>query len=328
MSGAGRVTVVRAVVGVVAGALAGCLDPLVSDEPGPSAELLPAGAEVPPISDDPARDAQLAAADGVDGLVPLRSAFAAGAPLRLWDFGPAPAFAAPLYVVVDPAGQRIDHPTIIDAMPGDPGYSPYWAVFLVEIAPAYQGERLTSFAAVGAAVGAGLVQAPRAVGAAVNCPAVHDDVTLDVGAGLPPLPPPTQFYYRGHTVPYYDFGPMPVVGSAAVPIVDRYELRREGGEPLSEPARGVDLTGDGDLADTNDVHTHGREPMRSPACRTVRVVIARTLGSIDTTGSDQLADVMDAAQLFAPAPVAGTVVAVSVTDELRNCAAQRAPGGL
>jgi hypothetical protein len=55
---------------------------------------------------------------------------------------------------------------------------------------------------------------------------------------------------------------------------------------------------------------------------------AGATSSIDTTGDDTMADLRAASQLFAPAPVAGTVVGFRVTDELRNCVAQRQAGAL
>jgi hypothetical protein len=107
--------------------------------------------------------------------------------------------------------------------------------------------------------------------------------------------------------------------------VRRYVVRREGQEPLSEPIRHVDITGDGDTRDTNDIYDlDPAAATPSPACRTVNVVVPAATGSIDTSGDQTMADLRRADQLFAPGPVAGTVVAFDVTDELHNCALVRA----
>jgi hypothetical protein len=53
------------------------------------------------------------------------------------------------------------------------------------------------------------------------------------------------------------------------------------------------------------------------------VVVPAGTASIDTSMNQSLADLDRATQLFAPGPVAGTVVAFQETDELRNCAPVR-----
>lgn len=312
----------------------GCLDPQVDDLVGASPDLLPAGSTVPRVEDDPALRTQLEANDGVTGLIPLINGFAEGAPIRVWDFGVTPPFAAPLFVVMerdaDGTLQRTPHNTIIEAMPGDPGYSPYWAVFVVEVTADYAGELLTSPDAIQSAVDAGLVRPPVRDPKVVNCPAAGPDVTLDVGDGRPPLPPPSNFYYRGMSVGYYDFGEMPLMADrVGVPESPHYVIRREGGEPLSEPIRGIDMVGDGDLTDTNDIYVGtADDPMRSPLCRTIEVAVDAAIDSIDTSRDDAVADLRSADQIFAPGPVPGVVSAFDVTDLLWNCPAQRTPGGL
>lgn len=325
-------TVVRFHVALVTLAT-GCLGPQVSDEASAPGGILPPGAVVPRADDDPAIAAQLDQLDGVDASVALIGGFAAGRPTRTWDFGPAPAIAAPLLVLAQRSAtgalEPIDHNTIVDAIPGDPGYSPFWAVFMVEVTDRYAGELITSFAAVAAAVDAGLVLSPVGTGAAVNCPTVAPDVTVDVGTSQP-LPATSRFYYRGTTVPYFDFGPMPIdADRVTVPEQRHFVLRREGAEPLSEPIRGVDLVGDGDLVDTNDIYERAADdPDRSPLCRSVAVAVVAETASIDTSRDDEVADLRAASQLFAPGPVPAVVTAVAVGDELRNCPAQRIEGDL
>lgn len=307
---------------------AACIGPQVEDEPGPGNDVLPAGSELPDVADDPALDEQIEENDGVDGMVPMVNAFADGAPRAFWDFGPAPEFSAPVFVLVRREGGdfvRLPHPPLVEVAPGDPGYSPYWLVFRVVVTDAYRSEVIPSVAAIDEAVRRGLVEPPVVNdGEAVNCPIVAADVMLERPGGRAPVGPPSVFHYRGVRVHYFDVGHMPVDEDTEVPEVRRYVLRREGQEPLSERIRNVDMTGDGDTLDTNDVYDlAAADPLPSPSCLRVDVVVPAATPSIDTSMNQSVADIQRASQLFAPGPVAGTVVAYQETDERRNCAPVR-----
>jgi hypothetical protein len=244
----------------------------------------------------------------------------------------APDVAAPAYVLVtrqsDGSLERIDHAPIVAAIPGDASYSPFRVVFALVVTDAYRGELVTSADAIEEAVTDGLIESPVVQGEAVDWPIVASDIRLEVGGGQARAASGTM-YYRHQTVTYFDLGAIPTYDTVRIPIAARYELRRDGHEPLSEPVRQTDLDGDGDTLDTNDIlERASSDPLYSPVCRTVRVVVPETIGSIDTTQSDATADLMAASQLFTPAPVAGTVLAYEVTDEIRHCAPQRTVGGL
>ncbi len=257
--------------------LPGCLDPLVEDTTIPATALdrvLPAGAAVPAAADDPELAARIAAGDGVDSFVPLISAFAAGEPVAYWDFGPSTDALSGVFVLVRRAGDALEmvaeHPTLFGTVPGDPGYSPFWQVSWVVVADSYEGELLTSLDAVQQAKEGGLVAEIVPTSLVVNCPVVAPDVRLDRGPDLPPLAPKEAFY-QGRRVAYYDLPPMLELphGATRLPAAPLLRLRREGGEPLSEPLRGVDMTGDGDLRDSNDLLLPGpagleNTPLRRP----------------------------------------------------------------
>ena len=76
----------------------GCLDALVSDEPGYSRLVLPEGTKVPSADENADLNGRIDAYDGVDApLVDLRTGFAAGEEVHYWDFGavspkPVPGF--------------------------------------------------------------------------------------------------------------------------------------------------------------------------------------------------------------------------------------------
>jgi hypothetical protein len=225
--------------------------------------------------------------------------------------------------------QRItEHPAIIGTIPGEPGYSPLWSVFYLVVTDAYDGQLVTASTAIEEAVRTGLVAKPALQPIALNCPVVASDIRIDVGTGTP-IAPPAVAFYEHKTVAVICFGSTPVPDHVDVPIAPHYVLRRAGGEPLSEPLRNVDIDGDGDTLDTNDIFERApNDPMRSPLVQTIGVAVAPSTASIDTSGNDAIADLKSALQLFDPDPVAGTVVGYETTDELRDMPMQRQPGGL
>jgi len=306
-------------------ALVGCIGPQASDRS--VTVILPAGATVPEITTNTVLAAQIASKDNIDGVLPLVSAFADGQPVHVWDFGIAPRFAAPLLVLVRRDANQlltpIAHPTIADVLPGDRGYSPFWAIFVVEVTDRYAGEQLTSLQAVDEAIDRGLALPPVATDNGANCPVTANDARISVGPGLEPVGPNVEFFVRGLRARYYDFGSIPLVNKVRVSEGIRYILHRTGEDPLSEPTRGIDLTGDGDLLDTNDIYT-----TTSPLARTVRVTIPADTLSIDSARSETAADLKSATQLFNPMPVTATVLAYETTADLHDVVMQRTAGGL
>ena len=305
--------------------LAGCLGPQVSDRTVTA--ILPAGANVPEITSDAVLAAQIASHDSIDGVLPLVSAFADGRPVHVWDFGIAPRFAAPLLMLMRRDENRtltpVAHPTIADALPGDRGYSPFWALFVVEVTDRYAGEQLTSLEAVDEAIDRGLALPPVATDNGINCPVTAGDARIAVGGGQEPIGPNGEFYVRGLRAHYYDFGPIPLMNKVRVPEAVRYILHRTGEDPLSEPSRGVDMTGDGDMLDTNDIYT-----TTSPLARTVSVTVAAGTLSIDSSHNEAIADLRTATQLFNPMPVTAIVLAYERTADLHDVVVQRSAGGL
>lgn len=323
------------VVALAALGLSACLDPLVDDAVVPEA-LLPADAEVPFASG--ALAARIAELDQVDAIVPLRGAFASGAPVQFWDFGPAPNLAVPIWVIVrdDPDGMfatntrrftPVGQGNIIDAVPGDPGYSPYWRLFLVPVTDLWDGELVTSAEAIDAGVRAGLLERPISLQLAVNCPVVDADVRLEVGPGE--VAPPDEGFYRGVRVAYFSFEVFNL-GATDIATPPVYALRREGGEPLDETLRGVDMTGDGDRVDSNDVFAvaWGEAGYSSVVAR-VEVVVRSETGSIDTSGDDAQADVMHGATLLRSdgSPDPAVVIAFHPTGETYNRPQRPPPDG-
>jgi hypothetical protein len=311
----------------------GCLGPLVDDEyvdAGQESLLLPPGSHVPSLHDDPNLDEMVDDNDGVERYVARIGGFVDGEHVRYWDFGPSPTFTSPVWVFGsdDGAGGLVklpDHPVLFDVVPGQEGYTPMWQVFLVFVTEAYAGELITSLPALQEAEERGLVQPPQPVSVYVNCPVVHPDVLLETADMGEPVVP-NECFYRGMRCFYFDLAPPTVTEQmiSDLPVDNVYVLRREGGEPLSEPLRNVDMTGDGDLLDTNNVFGFGTAAAEySPLVRMVEVVVPLDTGSIDTYLDETQADYTDAAQLFSGSgdsivPVPGAVIAFEVDEQVLN----------
>ncbi|MFO0746602.1 MAG: hypothetical protein U1F43_13170 [Myxococcota bacterium] len=301
----------RLVALALAGLASACMEPLVDDALDPSPLLLPAGTALPAFVADPAQKAQLALniAPELSGVVRVRQGFFAGAMVDWWDLGPASPTPVPGYLLVEPAadgelsadGRRfreLGAPAVLTAVPGDLGYSPLWRVILVPVTERYAGQVLASVEAIDAAVAAGIVEAPIRIPEARNWPVVLPETRLERVAGAAPEAPITA-YYKDARVDVLDLGELFVPGNN-VPVATMYTLRRDGGEPISEPLRGVDLTGDGDAADSNDLFATGPgQAFYSPLVRVSEAVVPAALQGIDSYHDQARSDLTDASQLFA-----------------------------
>jgi hypothetical protein len=195
---------------------AGCLDPLVKDTPGASSHLLPPGTPIPSAADNPELTIQIRLNDGLDdtafamsgGVVPRGTGVSAGVPVRFWSFGPATRAPSPIYQFfrnTEAGLTRIDHPALLDALPGDPGYSPLHGINQVMVTDAYAGELITTMAALADAIELGLVEEPVPLKKFVDSPVVLPGTKLDVGGASPQALPETLFA-RGHTVNAFELG--------------------------------------------------------------------------------------------------------------------------
>lgn len=200
----------------VAMVTAGCLDPLVKDAPGASAHLLPAGTPVPNAVDSPPLKAQISLNDGLDdaaftmsgGVVPRGTGMSAGAAVRYWSFGPATLAPSPIYEFFErtEAGlSRIAHPPLLDALPGDHGYSPIHGINQVVVTGAYAGELITTIDALADAIDLGLVEEPVPIKMFVDSPVVLSSTKLDVG-GTNPEAVPEMMFARGFIVTAFRLG--------------------------------------------------------------------------------------------------------------------------
>jgi hypothetical protein len=196
---------------------AGCrIGPLVDDKPGASTHLLPAGADVPSVADTAKLVGQITVNDGIDdravtmngGVLPRGTGWSAGQQVHYWAFGAATRAPSPLFRFYrrDDSGLTpLDHPPLVDSLPGDPTYSPLHSISNVVVTDAYNGELITSTEALNDALDLGLIEQPALAGTFMASPVVLPDTKLDAGPMNPQVAPGTA-YARGYTVGLYQFG--------------------------------------------------------------------------------------------------------------------------
>jgi hypothetical protein len=242
--------------------------------------VLERGSRVPSVEDDAVLTARLmnnAAASGPD--VPLHSGFVNGEPVAYWDLGTAEPSIEPVWVLKRDTGdalEEVDHPPIVDGLPGSDAYTPFRALFIAKVTPAYDGERLTSFAALEDAIDMGLVEEPEPTGTYVTWPIVPAGTTLErTGDGALEAEP---IYGEGHSARY-----LPLSGERAfersVEARSAYLMQRQNeGAPLDEAAQGADLNGDGDQLDSNTIFEAEASDLWTPI--TITVVAGYDFGDV------------------------------------------------
>jgi hypothetical protein len=203
----------------IAAVVAGCrLDPLVDDTPGASGHVLAAGTTVPSAADSAEVANQIALNDGIDdkvllinfGVIPRGTGVSAGAQVRYWSFGFASRAPAPLFEFFQRTDSRldpIDHPAMVEALPGERSYNPLHSVIRVVVTDRYRGELITSADALADAIDLGLVEIPEPTGEFVATPVVLPGVRLEVSGEetMPPVPPKL-VYGHGYVVGMFELG--------------------------------------------------------------------------------------------------------------------------
>jgi hypothetical protein len=308
--------------------------------------FLPPGSVVPPLDGDPELLARVETADAVQALVHRTHGFSMGETIWYWDLGPvAGELAMPVYVLCRTSGSRcepVDHPKIAEALPGTEGYVPFGWIHEVPVTERWTGQVIPSALALEDARRAGLVEAPEPTGFAVELSIVHPDVRLEVGPGDATVPPNATVYAEGLAAPAFDFeeahGRIRLVDPEAGRLLVRnvYVLTRDGETmPILERMRGMDLTGDGDLSDSNNLlGTRPGEGDYSSLWHVVQVTVPAAYASIDTAMDDAMAEARAATDLFTIAPdytlepIAGRVVDFTIEPRWVSCPVQSAPGAL
>lgn len=194
------------------------LDPLVKDKPGASAHLLPAGTDVPSAATSPELTNQINLNDGVDdkalvasgGIIPRGTGTSGGVTVRYWSFGQTTRAPSPLYKFYARTStgdlMPIGHPPLVDALPGDAGYSAVHSIVQVVVTADYAGQLITTSSALADAIDLGLIEEPMPTGTFVASPLVLPGTPLEVGD--PPVMPamPETVYGRGYVVGAFELG--------------------------------------------------------------------------------------------------------------------------
>lgn len=176
-------------------ATAACqLDPLVSDMPGASANILPSNATIKTADQNPNLLTQLILNDHLDttalamnaNIIKRGSGQSSGSQVMYWAFGQTDVAPAPIYIFgtgapTSPAFQKNDHLPLVEAVPGDSGYNPLHAIYNVAVTDRYHGEKITTTGALADAIAIGLVAKPVATRVFVNFPIVRPGLRLEVG---------------------------------------------------------------------------------------------------------------------------------------------------
>lgn len=286
---------------LLAGSLCACLGPRTTDEPGYSHRLWPEGHKGPKLKDDPRLSATVASGDGLASpMVGLRTAYLDGEPVSYWDFGQATGAASPVWIfrrwdgVDGGTGEPIGHLPLVDTAPGDDGYGPLRAVYLVFVTARYQGEVIPSYEALEDAIELGLVHEPVASGEIVAWPMTRAGAELELPNG--DMARPDEVLYRGHRMPCFKLeeyvpplGPLMLrFGKASA--ASGYGLRRQNQtQALDESAFGHDLNNDGDDLDSNLIFTTGPDGKGyTGLVEIVDVVVAADYAFGDVTSQDGL----------------------------------------
>lgn len=296
----------------------------------------PPGTNVPDLATaDPALAAMVEEADGVEGTRPMLNGFVDGEPVRYWTIGLSPAAPQRVGVLCRESGGECaleDHPLVLEALPGEEGYSHFGRVVEVRLSEGYGGEVMASFDAIDDAVADGLATLEER-NAYINCPIVGPGVRLETDEGERA---PRAAYVRGMQTQcmLFDEGTGRLglgergTEMGEVLIRNVYVLTREGETmPLTEAARMEDITGDGDAVDSNNIFGAALGDVDyTPLWRMVGVTVPSGYASIDTTGDQTMADYTRDSDMFAVdeltyeiAAIDGQIVSYEETDMLINC---------
>lgn len=288
--------------------------------------------EAPHVEDDPQFAANL---DSFSKSTVYLNGFAEGDPIKYWNVdGPNATFIAPIFQVVGPDGP-LGRP-IIDVIPGDGGYTPWWRVIRVPITDKYKGERIWSRDAIDAGIALGILGQPEETTVVKNLPVylrasripVDEDRTHDVE--------PTWGWYRNRRVSWIDFTDQIDVelGERDMPIFPVYVLQRlNNAQPIYEFVTDTDLNHDGDLDDTNNIFAS--KPGGSRYSPLWYVVFVRTVAdypSIDTSsttvGLKAESEFLDANLELIPGGFVAENGLLEAPEFLVNCSIQRVRGEL
>ena len=313
-------------------ALPACLEP--------PEEAVPLERAVGPAGFDIA-DAPLLETAGLPGVDPAAftrsvvrlAGYADHRALTYWNVdGANSELIAPVYVLEDASGAVVG-PPIVDAAPGEGGYTPWWRKVVVRVTADYAGEAIWSRDAVDAAVQAGLLLEPQPTTQIWSAPVALEGTVVPLDDTGTKTATATPIWYRGHRAHWIRFSAGVELDLAArkMPVFPVYILQRiDEAAPIYEFLSGVDVDGDDRLVSSNNIFAADIGRARySPLWEAKLVRVGRDYASIDTAsvavGLSAERDFLDGAEqviselVVAPPQPLGLLV---------NCPIQPAEGGL
>ena len=324
-----RYTILLAAI-VTAGSLAssGCLEP-------PDEELVPLDV----LLGDPENAPLVSTLDDYEQRVDqftrnveyLRG-FADGRSIWYWTVdGANSTLIANAFLIVD-ANQNRQQTPIIDVIPGDPGYTPWWRMVEYEVTSQWNGEVFTSRAAVDAGARAGLLDGPRATERILNAPVAVANVRASDGERVAVRT--STVWYRGTRAHWIAFNQNQQleVGVREMPMLPVYVFQRiQQPLPLYEHATGVDITNDGRLNDSNNIFAADIDSMYyTPLWYRANVRTTQDYVSVDTAPPSRDVGLSAESEFFDRAT--GEILSPSVLDvemvpgTMVNCPIQSARG--
>jgi hypothetical protein len=264
-----------------------CLHPLSSDTIDPShffgdPTIDPASA--PHVEDDPMFAANV---KQFSSAVAYLQGYAEGKKVWYWNINGADAnFISQVYSIQDEQGQTIGHP-IIDAIPGQTGYTPWWREVILKTTSKYANQRIWSRDAIDAAIQAGILSPPTVTTDVYDCPIAlrGTKVQVDVGETVTT----DWVWYRNKRVDWIKFTTDLAVPleTREMPVFPVYVIKRVNqSEPIYEFLDNTDLNNDGDLKDTNNIFASNIDGPRFSLYWYVTIVnVVPTYPSFDNTRS-------------------------------------------
>lgn len=208
---------------------------------------------------DPTRTRKL---DLFPGRVAYLRGFAEGQPIRYFNVeGPNADFIAPMYEVIGPDDKRIGR-RIIDVIPGDTGYTPWWRLTKVRTTAKFDAldpmarPRIWSRDAIDAGLTLGYLQAPEPTTQVYDCPVLKAGTKIRVDDGPDDLVGTDWVWYRNLHVDWACFSGTKEVPTdrRQMPVYPVHVLQRiDEPLPIYELAIGADLDGDGLLVNSNNI---------------------------------------------------------------------------
>ncbi|MBX2813971.1 MAG: hypothetical protein KTR25_19305, partial [Myxococcales bacterium] len=176
----------------------GCLEAF--DEGSPVQDGSYGPADLAP-EDAPRVDESNAEVDGFTTQIRYLQGFSDGSPVAYWRMdGSAAPSISPVWRLEDDGG-FIGMP-IVDALPGDPGYSPFWRLHTVQVTDAYRGEQIWSREAITLGVADGILQQPTMTDTIFVAPIVTTGITFETKTGSAES---TDIWYRNQKAAWVRF---------------------------------------------------------------------------------------------------------------------------